>query len=195
MQMAALVLKKFEVYQQPHGGEYVVVHGRQPGLFAYLLSLIGIDPTTVFKCSSERIEVSQGSFFGQTKMTIPLAAVTGIQAGFTKSKSALYLFVFFTVLGLAGLFEWATAGDTTYGVPAPSPIPGMFLLFLAAIFGLAYVLKKQMSLYVLNGGDKYWGLDFSRSVIEGVKVDIQKVDDTVELINRLVLAQHQQRSG
>ena len=179
--MPALVLKKFEVHQDPPDKEYVVVHGRQPGLVDYLLSLIGIDPTTVFRCSSERIEVSEGSFFGQTKMTIPLAAVTGIQAGYTKSKPLLFSSIFFAISGLGSLF------DSFYA--------GLFMILIAAVLTIFYVLGRQMSLYVLNGGDKVWGLDFRRSVIEGVNVDLDKVNETVELINGLVLAQHQRRHG
>ena len=184
--MPALVLKKFEVHQDPQDKEYVVVHGRQAGLFAYLLSLIGIDPTTIFRCSTERIEVSVGSFFGQTKMTIPLAAVTGIQAGYTKSKPLLFGSISFSVAGLFYFFLSSVMGGGY-------AFMGLLFILIGTVLAVLYVLGKQMSLYVLNGGDKVWGLDFRRSVIEGVNVDLDKVDETVALINRLVLAQHQRR--
>jgi hypothetical protein len=52
---------------------------------------------------------------------------------------------------------------------------------------VVYALRKQMALHVQNGGDKLYGLAFNQSVFEGVDVDIARVEDTIRIINWLVL--------
>jgi hypothetical protein len=52
---------------------------------------------------------------------------------------------------------------------------------------VVYALRKQVGLHVQNGGDKLYGLAFTESVIEGVDVDIARVEDTIRIINWLVV--------
>jgi hypothetical protein len=62
-----------------------------------------------------------------------------------------------------------------------------FFIIAALVWFVLYALKKEMSLGVQNGGDNIAGLSFGRSVIEGVDVDINKVNETVSLLARVVL--------
>jgi hypothetical protein len=171
---SALVLKRFHLDPSAANGEFIEIHGRKPGLVAFLLAMIGIDPTTVFKCSAERIEVKQASVFGAQAMTIPLAAVTGIVGGHTKPVQ---------YLAIAGVFFLMALGALTQ----KSFVAFIVLAVLGLLCGVAYMIKKQMGLHVQNGGDRLYGLEFNRSMIEGVDVDIARVNETIRLINGLVL--------
>jgi hypothetical protein len=61
---------------------------------------------------------------------------------------------------------------------------------LGAVFFLFFILKRDMSLMIQNGGDKMWGLTFQRSVIENVPVDISQVQSALSIINNRILAVH-----
>ena len=182
--MSALVLKKFNVDPNAEATEHIEIQGRQAGITAFILSLMGIDPTTTLLCNTQRIEVTEASFFGKTSITIPLTAVTGIQGGYTKSKFLLFATIISLFLALSSLF---TPSDP-YSESSGSGLMGfgLFLVF-AIVFFIFYALKKQMSVGVQNGGDSISGLAFSRSVIEGVDVDINKVNETVDLMTKVVL--------
>jgi hypothetical protein len=174
----ALVLKRFQVDREASSGEYIEIHGRKPGFVAFLLSAIGIDPTTVFKCNAERIEVKEASLFGSKSMTIPLAAVTGIAGGHLKPVLYLALAVILLGFGLVGLALVDQGGGVIiFGIT----------FALAVICVVVYALRKQVGLHVQNGGDKLYGLAFTESVIEGVDVDIARVEDTIRIINWLVV--------
>ncbi len=176
--MSTLVLKKFTLNYNVSTVQDDVLHviGRQAGILGFLLSLVKIDPITEIKVNSERVEFRQASFFGQTTLTAPIPAITGIMGGYTKPKPLFFLTVFFAVLGL---------------VMAPQEIVALLVCWLfAAILFVFYILKKDMSLSLQNGGDKMWGLTFKRSIIENVAVDINKVNEAVLMINDRVLAIH-----
>jgi hypothetical protein len=176
--MATLVLKKFNLNYNPTSLQDDVVHviGRQAGILGFLLSLAKIDPITEIKVNSERVEFRQASFFGQTTLTTPIPAITGIMGGYTKPKTLFFSTILFAILGLVAATE---------GV-------GMLIAcwLISLILFILYILKKDMSLYLQNGGDNLWGLTFKRSIIENVAVDINKVNEAVQLINDRVLSIH-----
>ncbi len=175
--MSALVLKRFTVNRDAQPGEdCVCVIGRQAGLIAFILSIMNVDPLTKLKCSDERIQVVTSSFFGQQSMTIPTAAIAGIVGGYQKPKALL------VAICLVLVASGAMSGG------AESVIPFAVGLGISLVLFVAYILNKEMSLFVQNGGDHMWGLKFKRSVIENVPVDVASVNEAVALINSKVLA-------
>lgn len=173
--MSALTLKKFHVNSQATGQEEAVhVIGRQGGILAFLLSLMKIDPVTELKCNDERVEVTQSSFFGRQTIFIPHGAVTGIVGGFKKPKSLFLTMIFVLFFGATASVELGA---------------GVLLgaLVISLILFIYYILKKEMALHVQNGGDTLWGLSFKRSVIENVAIDINKVNETIRVINWKVM--------
>lgn len=175
--MVALVLKKFEINENANGDEDCIhIVGRQAGIMAWLLSLMKIDPSTEILCNDQRVEVTQASFFGRQTIHIPMLAVTGIVGGYKKPKSL------FMTIPIVLIFGFSTAGQTG------SIIAAIISIIIAAIIFVAYILKKEMSLYVQNGGDTLWGLTFKSSVIENVTVDINKVNEVITLITQKTLA-------
>ena len=124
---------------------------------------------------NDRVEVTQASFFGRQTVNIPIVAMTGVIGGYQKPKPLFFAAIIILIGGISTSVE--------AGV-------GAFLgaLVLSSILAVFYVLKKEMSLYVQNGGDVLWGLAFKRSVIEGIPVDIEKVNKAIAIINQKVLA-------
>jgi hypothetical protein len=174
--MAALALKQFSINQGAQNQEeYLQIVGRRGGLMAFLLSLMKIDPTTQLKCNDERVEVIQSSFFGRQTLSIPITAITGIIGGYRKPKGLLAAMPIVLILG------------GTMIEPAGSMAPLLAALVIVAIMFVFYILKRELSIYVQNGGDAHWGLSFNRSVIENVPVDIKKVDEAIALVNARIL--------
>ena len=172
-----LVLKKFNVNPDAKEEPLVEIAGRVSGAISFLLTMIGVDPTTHLKCFHDRIEFREASLFGEQNMTIPLPATSGITGGYTKPFKLLAIS---GVVFVGSFVLAASAGTVAF-------LTGMAI---SAGFLVTYVLKKEMGVHVQNGGDKLWGLNFKRSVIENMPVDIDRVKQAVQLINAAVLRAH-----
>ena len=62
----ALVIKKWYASTSPNqDGNYVHLIGREAGLFAWLLSVIGLDPTTEVKITDNLITFGAASLSGR----------------------------------------------------------------------------------------------------------------------------------
>jgi len=174
--MSTLVLKQFYLNENTEGAaDALHVIGRQAGIMSFLMSLAKIDPITEIKCNDERIQVIQSSFFGRQTIDIPIAAITGVLGGYKKPKGLLIAIAIVIILG--GSMSGA----------AQSLAPFMVALVISVILFIFYILKKEMGLYVQNGGDLLWGLSFNRSIIEGMTIDSEKVEKAISLINKKVL--------
>jgi len=67
------------------------------------------------------------------------------------------------------------------------------LFVIAAALMAMYVLNKRFALFVESSGGATLGLVFKPSVIEGVQIDSQRVQDVVALTRELIIAA--QRGG
>jgi len=171
--MAHTVLKKFEVDENAE--VMVEIHGRNGGILAWLLNIMGLDDTVKLLCTRDYIEYQNNSIFGSTAMMIPLTAVSGLATGIRKPKEWLIL---------AGL---VFAGGLSSAVGAESFIPALLGVVLGLALAFYYTLQKEMSLNVQNGGDALYGLNFKKSIIEGVSVDSDKLIETVRIMNQAIL--------
>lgn len=156
----ALVIKKWFSSETPDPkGNYVHLIGRQAGLLAWFLSLLGIDPITEVEIKDKLIVSSQGSLSGQERRVIPISSISSAYYGYEKPlKEALLL----TVL-LAPLFG------------------------LGLILGpLYYVLNKTLKVAVVEFSGAAGGFAFKRSVIEGKRIDEQDAYAVIDVIRRLV---------
>jgi len=76
----ALVIKSWIANESPDAdGEYVQVHGREAGLVSFLLSLIGVDPTTSFSVDGKSVRLEQGSLAGFQRRVTPLTSVATLR--------------------------------------------------------------------------------------------------------------------
>ena len=63
--MALAIKKWYASTTKNENGNYVHLIGREAGLFAWLLSVIGIDPTTEIEISDNMIVFTAGSLSGK----------------------------------------------------------------------------------------------------------------------------------
>ena len=94
---SALVLKEFSINYD--GPEYVHIVARKSGLLSWLLTMIGIDATTIFRVYADRIEFEKGGLSGKLNTTIPLSSVSIASCGYTKP------FILMVLMILAILLE------------------------------------------------------------------------------------------
>ncbi|RKZ91385.1 MAG: hypothetical protein DRR19_07345 [Candidatus Parabeggiatoa sp. nov. 1] len=177
-----LVLTQFDVNQNNNPDEPCVnIKGRSSGIIPFLLGLMEIESTTTVKVYDNRIEFWRDSrLYGTTSTTIPLVAISGIHGGYSKP---------FTLLILAGIslmIGLYVAYIPSYTAPADNSFFWTSVI-ISFILVVLYFLRKTMGIRVQNGGDELWGVNFKRSVIENVSVDIDRVKLAVTVVNQKVL--------
>lgn len=156
----ALVLKKWTIEEANQGtAAKIHIHGREEGIFSFLFSIIGVDPTTTFQLGEAKLTFSSGSLEGQKKIIIPVKSISSCYFGYTKPwKRAL-------MIGIVTL-----------------PI-----FFIGAILGpLYYFLNKQLELGVSDTSGRTYAIAFKRSIIENVKIDENEGQRVIDLIEQIL---------
>ena len=158
----ALVIKKWYADTTPNkDGNYVHLIGREAGLFAWLLSVIGIDPTTEIEIRDTMIVFTAGSLSGKQKRVIPMLSVCSAYYAYVKPwQMALLLGVLLT------------------------PFFGLGLI----VAPLYYFLNKELTVGVVENSSWVGGFAFKRSVIEGQNIDEQKAYEVIDIIRNLIEA-------
>jgi hypothetical protein len=158
----SLVLKKWTSGSTAdNNGNYVHLIGRQPGFFAWLLSIMGVDPTTEIEVKQHLIVFTVGSLSGRERRVIPLRSVSSTYYGYEKPwKEAL-------ALALVLL-----------------PAFGLGLL----IGPLYYILNKKLTVGVVEVSGWAGGFSIKRSVIEGKNIQEPEAYQVIEVIRGLIEA-------
>lgn len=169
----ALVLSELKVDRE----EPIPVRmtGRKAGLIAWILTKIGIDPTTTLTVTEHRVEISEGSLSGRVVHRIPLCSVSNIGAGYSKPFGMLVAGVLLTVMGLCSAFA---PGETSGSVI-------IFLMGAAACFA-DYCLCKTIALFVLSASGVGAHVAFKPGIIGAGAIDEAKAHEIVELVTDLV---------
>ena len=105
---SALVVKEFTVNQ--YGPHYVHIVARRGGIINWLLTLCGINTTTILDIYEDRVLFEHGSLSGKLKSCMPLSAMCVASGGFFKP--VIYLFWAF-VFFIAAFFTSGFALDLT----------------------------------------------------------------------------------
>lgn len=158
----ALVLKKWYAAKTLNSdGNYVHLVGREAGLFAWLLSLVGVDPTTEIEIKGNLIVFTSGSLAGKQKRVIPIKSICSAYYGYQKPwQKALLL----------GMLL-------------------MPVFFIGLLVGpLYYFLNKELAVGVVELSGWVGGFAFKRSVIEGQNIDEGKAYEVIDIIRALVEA-------
>ncbi len=176
MSVNALVLRKFEINQSSSADKIIDIVGRKSGFVAFLLTVLGLDATTSLRCTRDRVEYRASSLFGETSTTIPLNQVTGIVGGYKKPIELLIAAAI--SFGISFVFGLITRNGIVFFILG---------VLIPLVLIIQYLYGKTMNLGVQNGGDKVYGLEFKKGLIEGVSVDIQLVKEAITLLNNAVL--------
>ncbi len=168
---SALVLKEFKI--NPNGPEYVHIVARKAGLISWLLTMLGVDATTVFRVFVDHIEFQEGSLSGRVNTVMPLSSISIATCGFMKP---------FVLLVMAGL-----------GVLLALPTFGITLIFSAFCI-LFYFLRKNLMISVISNSGWPAMICFKRSVIEGVSVNYEQAEQVISIIQQLLMIEASKRN-
>ena len=171
----ALVLKEFTINND--GPEYVHIVARKSGLISWLLTLLGIDTTTIFRVFADRIEFEQGSLSGRLHTVMPLRAISIATCGYTKP----FLLVVFAI---AAVFVGIISAVSMH-----SPGPFFVWLIVALIALVVYYLNKALVVAVVSHSSWPASVCFKRSIIEGVGVGYEQAQEVIRIINKLTMEQ------
>jgi len=187
---AALATKEFTVHPQGSAdGLYVRIVGRKSGLFAWLLSLLQIDATTIFEVYQDRIVFKSANLSGATNTTVPLASVCLTASGFFKPVLYIILAVLLFVPASMGLLAaLMVASHSSEAAFAAGCFPMILLAFCALLVWL-YFLRKTLLVSIQANSGTLIAIAFKRSVMEGVTVEAEDAERVISLVNQLLLGQ------
>lgn len=183
--MAALVLKEWRASSQPvdSAGNYVLIQGRQAGLVAWLLARLGVDPTTTVRVDARHVEFARASLAGTDFRMIRLGGICSTYYGYNKPWTAA-LGLFFFLLWLSSSVSLALAqggGGRALGVLVAFAVSaGLSLLY--------YYLSRTLTLGFVEQSGMVSGLQFKRSVVEGVDVNEQQARYICDITQFLIEA-------
>ena len=174
MSGAPWILKTFQVDQTGMTGAHVYIEARQPGLFAFILNLIGLDPTAQLKVTKGAVSFRATSLSGMVETSTSLTQVGSFQGGYSKPIIYLLMAPFLLILGITfdiilELFAFSLIG-----------------LLFAVICLILYALQKYLSFGFETSGGAYYGMSFKRGILNNVNVDIEQVEHALLLVNALI---------
>ena len=171
-----LVLKQFQIDHTGVSGANLYVKARNSGLFAFILNLIGLDPTATVKVDTGSIEFRNSSLKGMTSVTTGLTSIAAFIGGYDKPIGWLIT----GFLAFLGLSITAFSGE--------EPMIGLFvtgiIVFLICV--AIYTFQKVMYIGFETSGGATYMIAFKRSVIEGVAIDIARIEEAITLVNSLI---------
>lgn len=155
----ALVIKKWSASDEPNEeGTYVHLAGREAGLLAWALSILGLDPTTEVEIKKDLIVFTSSSLAGRTTRVIPMKSLTSAYYGYEKPwRDALILTILLSPIGIG--------------------------LILGPLY---YWLNKQLMIGVVEASGWTGGFAFKRSVIEGVNIDEEQAYEVIKIVRTLI---------
>ena len=159
----ALVIKDCIVNDQSEYNEFVLsIIGRESGLISWFLALIKIDPTTHLTLHLNKIELSQGSFSGNKKISLSYKKISSAYFGITK--------------------PWKMALSLTLTL---LPVYGLGLI----AGPLYYYFNKQLELLIVANSGESYSIAFKRSLIENKNFGNDEGNEILEMIEKLILSQ------
>ena len=171
------VLKKFQIDHSGMTGMYVHIETRQPGFNAFLLNLMGLDPTESVTITRGAISMRTSSIKGMNQVTSALTSVGAFLGGYRKPVEYLFAAIFIFFLGL--IIDVVTELEWSF-------IPTIIATIFALVQILFYVFNKVMYIGFETAGGETYTIFFKKSLIEGVPVDINRVEEAIQLVNDLI---------
>jgi hypothetical protein len=181
--MSTLVIKDWRVNSKPidEKNNFVSITGREGGLIAWILSRMGIDPTTTILVGPERIEFSSSSLAGTESRLIPLQGVCSSYYGYHKPwKVATTIISTGVIIGIA----------VSDGISKSGSISSFMVIFsIGIIIALIYYfLNRTLTLGFVEHSGVVNGIKFKRSIIENVDINQEQAKAVCIIVQRLLEA-------
>ena len=161
---SAMVVKELSINDTASDTPQVHIKARKSGLVAFILALLGIDPTVTFD-------------------VYPLSAISAAVTGFTKP---ILLIVIAVIVLILGLFQTLRLSRFDSGM---GTVTFVATLVIALILIILYFLRKTLLIGAITHGGPSAILVVKSSVIEGVKVDQELAQKIIAIINRNIMEQ------
>ena len=191
--MSALVIKSWQAETKPidEKNNYINITGRESGLIAWLLSLVGVDPTTKILVGLDRIEFSSTSLAGTEFRMIPLQSICSSYYGYHKPwKAAASFIAFFMFIGLSLGADMAKSGE-----PGGAFTAFIVSTLIGTALGLVYYfLNRTLTLGFVENGGVINGIKFKRSVIENIDINQAQAQRVCLLLQKLIEAKEKRAS-
>ena len=168
------ILKTFQIDHTGATGAHLFIEARQPGLFAFILNIIGLDPTAQLKVTRGSVSFRSTSLSGMTETSTSLTQIGSFQGGYSKPIGFLILAPFFLILGISLDISLEMSTFIWVGL----------ILSLGCL--IAYALQKNLAFGFETSGGTYYGMSFKRGVLNNVSVDIKQVESALLLVNALI---------
>lgn len=172
-----LVLRRFQIDETGATGAHVLIEAREAGLISFILTLIGLDPNSSLKVTRGSISFRTSSVFGSSQVSTPLPNLGAFVGGYKKPFFALVLSAITLFFGF--FFFGMFYGD--FGL-----ILTLTLWACSLVSLVYYLLNKVMFIGFETSGGGTYGFAFKASVIEGVGIDINRVEQTIDYVNSLI---------
>lgn len=185
--MSALVIKAWRADTKPidDRNTFVSITGREGGLIAWLLSLMGVDPTTTIRVGLERVEFTSASLAGTESRMVPLQSVCSTYYGYHKPwKAAASFMALFAFLGFSFAAPSARSMGDSFSFTTFAVTTGIGVV-LALIY---YFLNRTLTLGFVEHSGAVCAIRFKRSVIENVDIDEQQARSVCTIVQRLIEA-------
>lgn len=178
--MSTLVLRRFVLPEDPESDTLLYIVGRKSGIMGWLLTVAGISAETTLRVSKNDILFRDVSLSGSSDSLLSLkGGVASVHCAIHKPIGFLVLAVLFFLSGLG--FLGFPGGELGGG--------GVLIvcLILVAVMLVLYHFNKKLRIMVQSKGGAAFGMSFKASLIENVKVDIDRVRQAVDRINAQVV--------
>ena len=185
--MSALVIKAWRAESKPidDKNNYVSITGRESGLIAWILSLMGVDPVTTIRVGMDRVEFSSSSLAGTQSRLIPLQSICSTYYGYHKPwKAAVGIVAFFLFFGSA--IASAVMHDGSHSGGASLFLGAGAVGFICAL--IYYFLNRTLTLGFVEVSGFVGGIKFKRSVIENIDINEAQAKAVCTVIQRLIEA-------
>lgn len=184
-----LVIKEWHASETPDTfGNYVTIRGRSSGIITWLLTIIGLDPTTTIKASQDKILFERASLSGMVKTLIPLTSVSSMVYGICRPwRKAIFVAILAMILTMfVGNIMLRSSGFRGYDHESSVNLI-LLSIFLGCAVGLIYyILNRFLTLgFIEHSGEKHF-INFKRSVIEGQQITEDQSGWICELIEQLM---------
>lgn len=180
----SLVVKKLSIRSGKHASASsgVEIIGRREGLIAFLLTLIGLSPTTSLVVDDREAMCTTSGLLGIAYQSVPLDRVAQVTSGskvaFEYILAAVFISLIGLVLSVVSLFNGQALG--VLGVIV------LTVLFAGIAIGL-YFLNKRFYVGVFPQGGWPMLMVFKPNVIEGVELNLERALEIASIIRRLTV--------
>lgn len=156
-----LVLKEFSF--NPLEDNFLTIKCRQEGLFSFLLNKAGLDNTTILTCSKKSFCLSAASLKEHSDISTPLCRITEVKTSIRRPVELFFIGAILFVLGIVSLF-----------IDAFPMVASIFIFLFSVGTVLCYIIKKDISFGIKNGGDNIIGITTQPAVLGGERIDEKK---------------------